>query len=355
MTWRARLPPTDLRQSGGRIPLATVGLLLAAAVLLWALGLLPPPSAGPAVETRIMMDTLVTLKVWPGARHPDPLGAAFQAMEQVDRLASFHRPDSELTLLNLRGRHQPSVWFADLLRRADEAVRRTEGYFDPTFSVLQRAYGFYDQKGRLPSADELRECLTRVGWARLVTLAPDPTATGGLTITLASGAQIDLGGIAGGFAIERAAAVLREAGCPAFFIDDGGDLWMEGVKPDGQPWRVAVRDPRDGGALAYVESVQPVAISTSGDYERFLMVDGRRINHIFDPRTGEPAAWYRSVTVVASSPLLADIWSTALFAMPPVEARLAADRENLPALFLPATGPVWLSAAGPAWFERVRP
>ncbi len=354
MTPPTESPPTGTTPGSGKA--LTIGaFLIAGGLFLWAFGLLPPPAAGPAVETRIMMDTLVTLKVWPGSRLPNPLGAAFQAMEQVDRLASFHRPDSELSLLNLRGRHQPGPWFAELLRQADEAVRRTGGYFDPTFSVLQRAYGFYDQRGRIPSAAELQDCLSRVGWARLVSLAPDPARAGGLLVSLASGTQIDLGGIAGGFAIERAADVLREAGCPAFFIDDGGDLWMEGTKPDGQPWRVAVRDPRDGGTLAYIESVQPVAISTSGDYERFLMVGTRRINHIFDPRTGEPADHFRSVTVVASSPLLADIWSTALFAMSPAEARAVADRENLPTLFLPATGPVWMSAAGPAWFDRVRP
>ncbi len=325
----------------------------AAAIVLWSLAKPHAGPEGPHVETRLMMDTLVTLKVWPRSGWPGgaarAIQAGFQAMERVDRMASFHRPDSDLTALNRSpGPFRPGPEFGRLLEQADAAVRRTGGFFDPTFSVLQRAWGFYDRQGRIPAPDELRACLARVGWARLVTF-------GDGAVTLASGTTLDLGGVAGGFAIEEAIAALRQAGADTFFIDDGGDLWMEGRKPDGTPWRVAVRDPRGDGPLALVESITPIAISTSGDYERFVMAGDRRINHIFDPRSGQPAAAFRSVTVVASSPLLADIWSTALFAMSPAEAREAADREHLPALFLPASGPTWMSAAGPAWFLQVRP
>lgn len=326
----------------------------AVAVVLWSLAVPHASPGGPLVETRLMMDTLVSLKVWPRPGWPERATAAairagFQAMDRVERMASFHRPDSELTALNRSpGPYIPGPGFRRLLERTDAVTRMTGGYFDPTFSVLQRAWGFYDQKGRIPDPDELRACLDRVGWTRLVTL-------GDQAVTLASGTVLDLGGIAGGFAIEEAIAALRRAGADTFFIDDGGDLWMEGRKPDGAPWRLAVRDPRGNGPLALVESATPIAISTSGDYERFVMAGDRRINHIFDPRSGQPAAAFQSVTVVASSPLLADIWSTALFAMPPEEARQMADREHLAALFLPASGPTWLSAAGPAWFLQVRP
>lgn len=331
-----------------------VVFLGAVGIVLWSLAKPHAASEGPLVETRLMMDTLVSLKVWPrpawpGGAAAGAIQAGFQAMERVERMASYHRPDSDLSALNRSpGPFSPGPEFRRLLERADAAARMTGGFFDPTFSVLQRAWGFYDQKGRIPGPDELRACLARVGWTRLVTLD-------GTRVALASGTVLDLGGIAGGFAIEEAIAALRRAGADTFFIDDGGDLWMEGRKPDGAPWRVAVRDPRGEGPLALVESAMPIAISTSGDYERFVMAGDRRINHIFDPRSGEPATAFRSVTVVASSPLLADIWSTALFAMPPEEARQAADREHLPALFLPASGPTWLSAAGPAWFLQVRP
>lgn len=324
-------------------------LLLATLAVMWAFRPPNPQPEQPIAETRQMMDTLVTLKAWgPPGLAGKAIQAGFQAMDQVDRMASFFRPDSDLSILNQTGSLTTRCPIFELLEKADWSFRATAGMFDPTFSVISRAYGFYDQKGRQPTPGELSACLTHAGWDRQIRLGSD-------SASLDSGSQIDLGGIAGGFAIESAINAMHGTGCSTLFIDDGGDLWMEGKKPDGEPWRVAVRDPRDQGVLAVVESESPVAISTSGDYERFVMVGNHKINHIFDPKTGYPAEYYRSVTVIASSPLLADVWSTALFAMSPAEALATSRREALPALFLPASGATWMSDAGSPWFLRVKP
>ena len=104
-----------------------------------------------------------------------------------------------------------------------------------------------------------------------------------------------------------------------------------------------------------IESFLPMAISTSGDSERFVEVEGKRINHIFDPRTGHCAQYYRSVTVIASDPVRADIWSTTLFAMSPDRARVWAEARSIPVLFLPASGTTWLTNAGEGWFKDLAP
>ena len=300
-------------------------------------------------RTEALMDTLISIKAWgPPEVANRSVEAAFQVFRSIEHMASFHKPETELSEWNKRKTFSPSASMTTLLEAASEACRLSGGSFDPTFAILHRAYGFYDQHGRIPSDEELQKNLSFVGWDRMVSRREREW-------TLASGALVDLGGIAGGFAVDRAAEVLRQAGCPAFLIDDAGDLFMEGTKPDDRPWKIMVRDPRGQGSLAMVESRVPVAVSTSGDYERFVEVDGQRINHIFDPLTGKSAGWYRSVTVVASTSLAADTLSTALFAMSPERARVLASEKGIAVLFLPASGSSWVSPAGETWFSQVAP
>ena len=331
----------------------SVALLLAAVLLLGPLlgcggRAVPVQRAMPVQRAEIMMDTLVSVKGYgEQALAQKAVDAAFEAMKRVDACASFHRADSELSRLN-RDRHLvPSDLFAEILQTADTAWKRGDGYFDPTFAVLYQAYGFYNKQPRLPERAERLSCLDRMGWGRTVTL-------GETGASLASGALIDLGGIAGGVAVTKAALAMRNAGCKAFFIDDGGDLWMEGAKPDGTPWTVAVKDPRTTSTfLATVQTTHPTAVSTSGNYERFVEIDGRRYGHIMDPVSGLPADHFVSVTVVASSPGDADFLSTLLFALPPEQARARAVRDTIPVLILDASGTVWLSPSGESWFRDV--
>ncbi len=324
-------------------------LLVLAALLLFSLAgreFSPVPTV---VRTESLMDTLITIKAW----GPEPTALAaveqgFEVFRRIDRLASFHRGDSELSWLNQQGALPVTASLTELLDLAARVSRESNGIFDPTFAVLHRAYGFYDHHGRIPPDTEIQQLLSVVGWDRNV--SRDEAAW-----HLATGTLVDLGGVAGGYAVDQAAAVMRGCGCPAFLIDDAGDLWMEGTKPGSAPWKIMVKDPRGESALAYVESRVPVAISTSGDYERYVEVDGRKINHIFNPRTGRSADWYRSVTVVASTSVEADTHSTALFAMPPDEARAWAESHRIAALFLPASGTTWVTTAGTPWFTQIAP
>ncbi len=318
---------------------AVIGVFL----LLAGTALLPGCAENPegkVTQTRMMMDTFVTFTVYgPRTKVEAAMENAFGRMEELEAVASFHKSSSELSRLNRERTLAPSASFARLLGEAEKAFAFTGGVFDPSFAPLHRAYGFHDGKGRIPPPREIADCLERVGWSRVVSWG-----TG--TIGLASGALIDLGGVAGGLAIELAIDSFHQAGIGAFFIDDGGDLWMEGRKPDGFPWKIAVKDPRGDGSLAFIETSGPTAISTSGDYERFVMAGDRRIGHIMDPLSGEPASHYRSVTVIASSALESDILSTTLFALPPAQARGFCEEHGVPALFLPATGPIWISKPG---------
>ncbi|HNX77937.1 MAG TPA: FAD:protein FMN transferase [Candidatus Rifleibacterium sp.] len=335
--------------NSNRIIVAMFLLLLGAAAFLQFRQNSQPPFYN---ESRLLMDTVISIRVWPDDSRPDnsrgAVDLAFAEFAAVERFASFHIADSELARLNKTGVSSLLASVSELLTLSHTYHQQTGGFFDPSFAVLQKAYGFYDGAGRLPDANELAELLAmNCGLEKVLHRQADHWQ-------LASGSLIDLGGIAGGYAIERAKRVLRSSGCRAFLIDDAGDIWFEGRKPDGKPWKIAVRDPRDNGALAYVESTAPLAISTSGDYERFITVDGQKYGHIMNPFTGRPVDYYASVTVVASDAVTADALSTAIFAMPPEQAFAWADQHRLGVLFLSASGSVHLSAAGKAVFSQVR-
>jgi len=299
-------------------------------------------------ESRMLMDTIISIRAYPAASSP-AVARAFEVFAAVEEMASFHRDSSELSALNRAMSLQPSASFTSLINQAFQYYSLSEGYFDPSFAAVQKAWGFYGGVGRLPPADELEQILAEnTGLERILTRHADGS------LALASGSLIDFGGLAGGHAIELAAEVLRKSGCTAFLIDDAGDIWFEGTKPDGSKWRVAVRDPRDNGVLAMIESATPLAVSTSGDYERFVTIDGQNYGHIMNPHTGRPVEYYSSVTVVTDSPVAADALSTALFAMPPEKASQFCRQHGIAALFLDKTGNITVTDAGRQFFQQVK-
>jgi thiamine biosynthesis lipoprotein len=331
-----------------RFSLQTGLLLLIGLAGLWA-WFRPHTAAPPLIRSEHLMDTIVSMKVYgPPDQAAAAMAKAFQRMQAVEAMASFHKPDSDLSKLNQHRTLSPSPGFRKIMQLASEAFFLTNGHFDPTFAALHRQYGFYSGLGKLLSEAEIEAALRFSGWDRQVTIGTE-------AISLAPDSLIDLGGIGGGFALEEAISELRAASCPAFFLDDGGDLWMEGRKPDGTPWKVGVKDPRGDGLLAMITTEGPAAISTSGDYERFIEVNGQKLGHILNPVTGCPADFFRSVTVATHTPFAADVLSTALFAMPSAVAREYCESRGVAALFLPATGTPWVSTAGTAWFSEIAP
>ncbi len=326
-----------------------LGLIIALAVLLLVRQKQHLQVSKPLVESRMLMDTIITIRAYPINSY-EAVNAGFGAFVDVEKNASFYQSESQLASLNRFRKVMPDETFLQIIEAAKKYHRLSEGYFDPSFAVLQLAYGFYGDAGKLPAASEIEKLLSdNCGFDRMLTFDDQ-----GLAI-LATGSLVDFGGIAGGIAIEKAAAIMRAAGCSAFLIDDAGDIWFEGKKPDGSPWKIAVRDPRDNGVLAMIESHEPLAVSTSGDYERFVVIDGKKYGHIMCPKTGRPVEFYSSVTVIASNPVAADALSTAVFAMPPDFAQEWCKQNTVPALFLTADGKIMLTPGADKYFSRIKP
>jgi thiamine biosynthesis lipoprotein len=233
--------------------------------------------------------------------------AASLAIDEVDRIEakySRYRPESLVSRINAAAGGAPvaiDVETRQLLDFAGACYRDSEGAFDITSGVLRRAWDF--ASGDVPPQAQLDRWLSLIGWDRVELAAT--------TIRLPlEGMEIDFGGFGKEYAVDRAALMLRDAGAESALVNLAGDLAILGPQPDGSPWRVGIRHPRKADAAIATLPVTSGAIATSGDYERFIEIDGVRHCHVLDPRTGRSAHGFQSVTVHAESCIVAGSAST---------------------------------------------
>jgi thiamine biosynthesis lipoprotein len=236
------------------------------------------------------------------ARAEDAARAAIDEVARIEAKYSRYRPASLLSRINAAAGGEP-VPIDDETRHlfayADVCWRQSGGLFDITSGVLRRAWRF--DEPRVPTDEELAPLLAVIGW---------PRAFKDGNVALEAGMEIDFGGFGKEYAVDRAAVHLEEAGIASGMVNLAGDLTILGPQPDGSPWRVGIQHPRKRDALIARVPVYSGAIATSGDYERYVEVDGVRHCHVLDPRSGRPARGFQSVTVHAPSCLVAGSAST---------------------------------------------
>lgn len=232
--------------------------------------------------------------------------AAEAEVRRIEMRFSRYRPESELSRINqiaaVGGTARIDSETAALLAFAETCFRKSDGAFDITSGLLRQAWDFKTPK--LPDPDLIESLLPRIGQA-LLTLRPDEVAFG------RPGMEIDLGGVGKEYAADRAAEICLEQGIRHGFVDLSGDIRVIGPQPDGAPWRFGIRHPRDPSKLTAQVDIAGGALATSGDYERFIEVNGRRYCHILDPRTGWPGEGLSSVTVITDRCLVAGALATA--------------------------------------------
>jgi len=238
-------------------------------------------------------------------------------IRRLETLMTTWRPDSEISRVNAAAGKGPVVVSKETYDVVAESLRAaimSKGTFDITFESLHGLWKFdEDLDPHPPTEAQVKAKLPLVNY-RTVKLDPDKTSI----FLEKEGVKIGLGGIAKGYAVDKAAAILDKAGLTSFYVQAGGDLFTRGKKPDGTEWQTGVRDPRSPGYFAILP-VSDHAFSTAGDYERSYIVGGKRYHHIIDPRTGYPATACRSVTIWASSAFQADEIDDAVFILGPKE------------------------------------
>jgi thiamine biosynthesis lipoprotein len=278
----------------------------------------PPPRAARLVErARVSMGSEVRLTAWT-ADERNAIATfehIFQDFDYLDRLLSVWHADSKVSQINVAAGREPVAVpgeVIDLLQTARQVSEWTNGKFDVTFGALSGLWKFdHDQDNRIPAPRDVAARLPLIDFR-----AVQIDAEAGTVFLRRPEMRMHVGGIGKGFAVDRAAAMFRAHGIRDFMIQSGGDLYASGRRGD-RGWRAAIQDPRGRSIIAALE-LDDETFSTSGDYERFFMQDGRRYHHILDPDTGQPAAaGARSVTVVARRATIADALSTGVFIMGP--------------------------------------
>lgn len=272
-------------------------------------------------------------------------GAAFRDMRAIHDALTPTASDNALAAFN---RQATADWTAlegplgPLVPRALSVQRASANAFNPHLGRLVGLWGFREPPfpDRPPASGAIDDLLAAGAGDRALALRRRGELEARLT---RPGAGLDLGGIAKGFALDRAARILRQNGVSDALINAGGDLRALGRRGD-RPWRIGIRNPRNRDAVMAVVALEPgEAIVTSGDYERTFRHDGRRYHHLLDPATGRPARAARQATVLGSRATEADAWSTALF----VAGREGLDRLGpaQPGLVIDAAGRAHANAA----------
>jgi thiamine biosynthesis lipoprotein len=243
--------------------------------------------------------------------------AAERALSEVDRLETLLSewlPDSDISRVNHAAGVAPVAVGPELLecvRVSLEVARWSQGAFDISWAGLRGLWDFGPDSAHVPpSPAELKAKLPLWNYRNIVL-----DAAHGTVFLKKRGMQIGLGGVAKGYALDAAGALLQQAGFPNFLIYAGGQVLVHGKKGD-RSWRVGIQHPREPRHFAFVE-IEDGSLATSGDYEHTWVHEGRTYHHILDPKTGYPSTRTSSVTLIASTGLWADAIDTAVFIMGP--------------------------------------
>lgn len=259
--------------------------------------------------------------------------SAFAELERIDRLMSEWKPDSPISQVNNAAGKQPVEVPEELRAMLQRSVRYSElshGAFDITWRGMGKIWHF-DDSFTLPPKDVVDKARRNVDYRAL-------QIEGNRIFLPRPEMSIGLGGIAKGYAVDRAAAVLQQSGFHDYLVDGGGDIRVSGNK-QGHPWSLGIQHPREprGTLLGRVRLTSGVLV-TSGDYERFRMADGVRYHHIIDVRTGYPAMACQSVSVIAPDAEKAVVLAKVVFILGPVEGMAIAKAEGLEVLAIDANG-----------------
>ncbi|HQU43264.1 MAG TPA: FAD:protein FMN transferase [Pirellulales bacterium] len=260
--------------------------------------------------------------------------AAFDRIAELDRILSDYKPDSELSKLSDtagKGRVVPlgtDLW--TVLERSQQLAERSGGAFDVTVGPYVRLWRRARRNKEFPAAERLAEARAAVGYQKLQLDPSRHTAQ-----LLVPGMRLDLGGIAAGYAVDQAMAVLRRHDIRRALIDASGDILAAGPPPGEEGWRIGIAPLDAAGPPSRYLRLHDQAVTTSGDAFQHVVFDGQRYSHIVDPATGLGLTDQSSVTVIAADCITADSLATAVCVLGPQKGlRLIEETEHAAALIV---------------------
>lgn len=303
--------------------------------------------------TDVAMGTMISVNVYTNQSEGEKLPG-----ELIDRIVELEQEElswrvetSEVGRVNAAaGSGVPVLLSGDLQAELDELLevsKRSNGAFDLTIGAVSRLWnidegalgsGETPASAEIPAPAEIAEALSVTGYDKLLSDGADG-------IALPAGMSLDLGAVGKGIACDRLRNYLEQEKVSGAVISVGGSILTYGSKPDGSPWQVGVVDPHDTAALLGTLTLNGEwYVSTSGDYERFIEVDGEIYHHIIDPATGYPAdSGLKSVTILCKSGILSDALSTACFVLGKEEGMALAESYGAEALFVDDAGNIYMT------------
>jgi len=274
------------------------------------------PMMGTMVEITVFRDTSSPKEIKAG-REPEEeaIELAFQAISRVDGLMSNYKADSQLSLINQQAGRDYVRVAPEVLKVINMAIGIAElsgGAFDITVAPLVQLWGFHKKSGHMPPEEEIHKFLPLVNYKNILI----DQEKNRVKLKL-PGMAIDLGGIAKGYAVDRAIEVLKNNGIQRALVNAGGDLFALGHPPTRKFWHLGIRHPFVPDRVVSTLQVRDQAVATSGNYENFFVLNGKRYSHILDPKTGQPIQGIASVTVLAKTALEADALATTVAVLGP--------------------------------------
>lgn len=248
------------------------------------------------------------------------IDAALEAIHNVDNLMSDYKPDSEISRVNRSAFAKPvkvSPETFEVIRKSIEISELSNGAFDITVGPLVKLFRTSQKTGQAPTPEQIAEAKARTGYEKLQIDEAERTVRFAV-----EGMSLDLGGIAKGYAVDKAIEAVKEQGARGAMVDVGGDIRCFGAPPDGkETWVIALQDPntQDPAPSGYLLKLKIAdsAVTTSGDYRQYAIINGQRQSHILDRETGRSAKGLASVTIIADDATTADALATAATVLGP--------------------------------------
>lgn len=263
-----------------------------------------------------------------------------QELDRIDLVMSNYRPDSTIEKFNqqqVTDAQTVGAELVDLVEAARKVYTESSGCYDLTVKPLFDLWGFKADKFNQPTAEQLQQTMQLIGMNKVLTASPTQLQK------LNPNSRVDVSSIAQGYTVDKLADVLRQAGISNFLVEVGGEMVVQGHKPEQKPWRVAIDKPLPGEQslqkIIAITQDEPMSVMTSGTYRHYFDANGQRYSHVLDARAGAPVKHHTvSTTVLMDNGTEADAWSTAFLCLGSAEGLGVANKLGIKVLFIDQDG-----------------